>query len=853
MRIVELVIEDEQGFVDGIALVQRPAHESNWLTFAEEQLTEYRYINEELGSEKAAELAELLVQIGEPEEDLLAEGYEIYRVEEINPKHQFASGKVSKSVPTEYGPVKIISDPNNTTADPLQGAVGVELVRYKYVGPRDNKNRDFCRIMLEENRVFRKEDIDQMTIETANPQFGNYDIFTWRGSYNCRHKFVKVIYRPKAGEGILNDASVRRGRIGQEEIPQESTVTNATAGAQNVNYIREQIQRRINKGLPVPGLRAGVDVNSLNAQQILDIGLQLGIGLVFAEIGERGAIKESKKAPKSTTPNPKPTGVGSARGDASGKGGADVSEAVEKNLREKVKEFNDRYADKLKWGKLTIGQLKSVFQRGKGAYNVSHSPKVKSADQWAYARVNAFIYLWRTGRPENAKYKGDNDLLPANHPKYTTNSKMGFETTRQYCSTTPCEQMGQAQKASCKKQGFRNCYKGEFGILDVIDGIPLFDNLPDALKMGELIGCEGYHTHDYNGVTGYMPCYTHPGEMSISISGVDGSGSSGCGCMTEDIEDEYFVDYPWNKCMKDQIERYGSKEIAQKVCGSIRALYGSKLEFETYDDYPQYITENAKKALKYLEESGNPNNCLTPVGRRRVSDLASGKPISGDIIKRMKAYADRHKKDLEVSKSFEDGCGLTAWYSWGLDETGRVEEYLERKLKQIEEEFEIVVSGLAPYVDQTGKKKKPTIVQRQFNYDEEKQEITGAAIIPNKFIIRRDEMGQLYYVYFSEETTKKLAEGFFKQKQVDLRSALNIEHTEQKAEDTYIVESWIVNDPEKDKSKSLGLDYPKGTWVITAKIENPQLWKDIKTGKYNGFSIEGYFLEKIIFTNINKK
>ena len=52
MRIVELVIEDEQGFVDGIALVQRPAHESNWLTFAEEQLTEYRYINEELGSEK---------------------------------------------------------------------------------------------------------------------------------------------------------------------------------------------------------------------------------------------------------------------------------------------------------------------------------------------------------------------------------------------------------------------------------------------------------------------------------------------------------------------------------------------------------------------------------------------------------------------------------------------------------------------------------------------------------------------------------------------------------------------------------------------------------------------------------
>ena len=853
MRIVELVIEDEQGFVDGIALVQRPAHESNWLTFAEEQLTEYRYINEELGSEKGAELAELLVQIGEPEEDLLDQGFEIYRVEEIDPKYRFASGKVTKSVPTENGPVRIISDPNNTTADPIQGAVGVELVRYKYVGPRDNKNRDFCRIMLEENRVFRKEDIDQMTIETANPQFGNYDIMTWRGSFNCRHKFVKVIYRPKAGEGILNDASVRRGRIGQEEIPTESTTTIATANAQNVGYVREQIKRRLAKGFPVPGVTISSDVDNLTSQQVLDIGLQLGITLLFAEIGERGGIKDSKKAPKSDTANKRPTGQGTARGDASGKRGAEVSEAVENNLKEKVKEFNDRYADKVKWGKLTLGMLKSVFLRGKGAYNVSHSPVVKSADQWAYARVNAFILLWRSGRPGNEKYVGDNDLLPADHPKYTTNSKMGFETTRQYCSTTPCEQMGQAQKNSCKKQGFRNCYKAEFGILDVIDGIPLFDNLPDALKMGELIGCEGYHTHDYNGVTGYMPCFTHPVDLSISISGVDGNGSSGCGCMSDDVEAEYFVDYPFDECLKDQIKRYGSKEIAQKVCGKIKALYGSKLEFETYDDYPQYIVENAKKALKYIEETGNPQDCLTPVGRRRVSDLASGKPISGDILKRMKAYADRHKKDLLASKSFEDGCGLLAWYSWGLDETGRVEEYLERKLKQIEEEFEIQVSGLSPYVDQTGLEKKPTIVERKFNYDYEKQEITGAAIIPNKFILRRDEMGNPYYVYFSEETTKKLAEGFFKQKQVSLNEALNIEHTDEKAEDAFIVESWIVNDPEKDKSKSLGLDYPIGTWVITAKIDNPQLWKDIKNGKYNGFSIEGYFLEKIIFNNINKQ
>ena len=61
--------------------------------------------------------------------------------------------------------------------------------------------------------------------------------------------------------------------------------------------------------------------------------------------------------------------------------------------------------------------LKSVYQRGLGAYNVSHSPEVKSAGQWGMARVNAFLYTVKTGRPENKNYTGDFDLLPKGHPK----------------------------------------------------------------------------------------------------------------------------------------------------------------------------------------------------------------------------------------------------------------------------------------------------------------------------------------------------------------------------------------------------------------------------------------------------
>lgn len=137
-----------------------------------------------------------------------------------------------------------------------------------------------------------------------------------------------------------------------------------------------------------------------------------------AEIGPKGGVKGSPKAPASDTPNKNPKGKGTAKGDASGKTGAKVSEKDRAALKKKADEFNDRYKEKLGYG-VTVGMLASVFQRGLGAFNTSHSPKVKSASQWAHARVNAFMYLVKNGRPENSKYTTDYDLLPSKHPKST--------------------------------------------------------------------------------------------------------------------------------------------------------------------------------------------------------------------------------------------------------------------------------------------------------------------------------------------------------------------------------------------------------------------------------------------------
>jgi hypothetical protein len=136
----------------------------------------------------------------------------------------------------------------------------------------------------------------------------------------------------------------------------------------------------------------------------------------YAEIGERGGIKKSDKAPKSDTPNKDPQGEGTAKGNASTTRGAEVTKEVEETLRKKADEFNEKYKEKLGYG-ANIGALKTVYQRGVGAYNTSHSPEVKSAGQWAQARVNAFLYLLKNGRPQNKKYTTDYDLLPEKHPK----------------------------------------------------------------------------------------------------------------------------------------------------------------------------------------------------------------------------------------------------------------------------------------------------------------------------------------------------------------------------------------------------------------------------------------------------
>ena len=61
-----------------------------------------------------------------------------------------------------------------------------------------------------------------------------------------------------------------------------------------------------------------------------------------------------------------------------------------------------------------------------------------------------------------------------------------------------------------------------------------------------------------------------------------------------------------------------------------------------------------------------------------------------------------------------------------------------------------------------------------------------------------------------------------------------------------LVESWIVEDEVQDKSRKYGLNVPVGTWMGAVKVNNKEIWKEyVKTNKVKGFSIEGYFADKM--------
>ena len=120
---------------------------------------------------------------------------------------------------------------------------------------------------------------------------------------------------------------------------------------------------------------------------------------------------------------------------------------------------------------------------------------------------------------------------------------------------------------------------------------------------------------------------------------------------------------------------------------------------------------------------------------------------------------------------------------------------------------------------------------------DEKRLVAGPMLIPNKKILRLTEDGERYYVYFSEDTIENVARKFMKN---GFGREVTLEHGD-KTSGVYLTELWLVEQPTKDKSNLYGFTLPKGTLFAVYKVENEDVWKKVKDGTFNGYSIEGLF------------
>ena len=135
--------------------------------------------------------------------------------------------------------------------------------------------------------------------------------------------------------------------------------------------------------------------------------------------------------------------------------------------------------------------------------------------------------------------------------------------------------------------------------------------------------------------------------------------------------------------------------------------------------------------------------------------------------------------------------------------------------------------------------------------DEERHIITGIALLADTPIYRIAPDGTEYYVRFTKDCIRQLVEKYFK---FGLTNSVNIEHKDNQFVDgVTMLESYII-DKERGICPSEFASAPDGSWVVSYKVSNLDVWNKIKSGEVKGFSVQGLFhiIETKLEMNSNK-
>jgi len=267
------------------------------------------------------------------------------------------------------------------------------------------------------------------------------------------------------------------------------------------------------------------------------------------------------------------------------------------------------------------------------------------------------------------------------------------------------------------------------------------------------------------------------------------------------------------RCMSALVGEEGYEQSqAAAICYSKwrdRAKMGADFE-ESITDIPDDVRANARNAVEWARKNGW-GSCGTQVGKTRASQLAkAGGAVSLDTVKRMYSYLSRHEGDLERSKGYADGCGKLMYDAWG----GKAGLRWSRSVlaQNARQHFAIE--------------------------DEERRIISGPMILADTPIYRRDDNGE-YYVKFPRKTVQDILVKFAKK---GYHTKLNVMHQSgQEVAGVTIFETWQTDASRGILPMKGYEDVPDGSAFASAKVENDEVWADVKAGKLKGFSVEGVF------------
>jgi hypothetical protein len=237
---------------------------------------------------------------------------------------------------------------------------------------------------------------------------------------------------------------------------------------------------------------------------------------------------------------------------------------------------------------------------------------------------------------------------------------------------------------------------------------------------------------------------------------------------------------------------------------------------ESYNDYPVAAQENACRALKYKEKNPD-NDCGTRIGWTRASQLCNRRSISIETVGRMASFK-RHQQNKDVP--YDKGCGGLMYDAWGGPEGI---SWAISKMQRINNQLRMLPFSKHNFQD----------------LNEEQHLVTAPVMLAETKIARYNpELGK-YWVKFSKETIEKMMKKYFKENKIH---EVNVNHdSTQKKDGVFMMESYIVGDR---TTSNLFPDLPEGSWVATFYVDNDEVWEKVKEGEYNGFSLEGHFIEK---------